>query len=321
MEIHSDGSVTPCCRYWNIIGEFGNYFYSTFEEVWNVSNAKRMRKSCWNGDYDYCNLDLCFPEFISKEGLISNFDTKKGTFTLYPKYVKFCHDFSCNVSCITCRDEIITNDRKLTERLDSFIMPFFLPMLKNAEIVALSGSGELFSSKHSMNLIKEIINAYPEIKFELHSNGILCNENNCINVFGNLEKISYVFFSIHAATEETYKKIVKNGNFAKCMENVEWLSLQKKLSVIKGMQIGLCVHSQNYHEMKMFLQKAISLDIDASFWLYQPWGTKMDNNYDEYSVWNIHHPQYKDLLKLLKDPIFDDSHCIMIGALDNLRKL
>jgi uncharacterized Fe-S cluster-containing radical SAM superfamily protein len=320
VEIHPDGSVRPCCAYWNIVGPFGNYFYSTFEKIWNSDRAQRMRKTCWTGEYDYCNLDLCFPDFVSKENFKSNYNNEKGTYTLYPKHVKFCLDLTCNVNCIMCRDEIITNNKKQTDRLDSFIKPLFLPMLKDAELVILDGIGELFVSKYCIKLIKEIIKKYPKIKFGINSNGILCNEKNCINIFGNIEKIYDVSFSIHAATKETYNKIVKNGNFDKCMENVEWLSLQKKLGVLKGVTIGFCVSSLNYHEMKIFLQKAISHDINASFWLYQPWGASIDKKYKDYSVWDVNHSNYKDFEKLLKDPIFNDSHCGMNSVLRNIQK-
>jgi len=320
VEICADGSVKPCCGYWNIIGQFGKYLYTNFEEIWNSDNAKKMRKSCWAGDYDYCNLDLCFPAFVSKENFKSNYDHKRGTCNTYPNKVKFAYDKSCNVNCIMCRDEVITNNYKQTERLDSFVKPLFLPMLKDAKLVELSGYGELFASKHSIKLIKEIIKVYPEIKFAIHSNGILCNEKNCIDIFGSIEKIDNVNLSIHAATKETYEKIVKNGNFAACMENIKWLSLQKKLGTIKSLALGFCVHALNYREMKMFLEKAILLDIGVSFWLYQPWGTNMDENYKNYSVWDINHPEYNDIVELLKDPIFNDSHCSMNKMLNDLRK-
>ena len=169
-------------------------------------------------------------------------------------------------------------------------------------------------------MIKEIIKTYPEIKFGIQSNGILCNEKNCIDIFENIGRIVHASFSIHAATKESYEKIVINGNFAKVWKNVEWLSLQKKLGIIKVMEIGFCVHSLNFHEMKMFLEKAISLDVNALFWLYQPWGARMDQKYKDYSVWDKNHPQYEYLVKLLKDPIFNDSHCRMNGVLDDIRK-
>ena len=49
-----------------------------------------------------------------------------------------------------------------------------LPILKQAEIVSLNGAGEALASKHGKKLIKAIAEKYPDIKFELRTNGILC---------------------------------------------------------------------------------------------------------------------------------------------------
>jgi uncharacterized Fe-S cluster-containing radical SAM superfamily protein len=320
IEIPCDGSTTPCCNDWNRGSIFGNiYTTKDFAKIWNGDIAREFRKSCWDETYKYCDLNICFPIFVEKKNIKNKYNIKTGKMKTSPRYVKFCHDASCNVQCITCRTKHFINSNEETERLNAHIKSTFLPLVRDAEIVELNGSGEVFASKHGRKLITEIANKYKNINFAVHSNGILCNEKNCVELFCNLDRLKVARISIHAATEETYNKIVKGGNFKLVMQNIRWLSELKKQGKIDDISLSFVVQSLNYHEMKQFLELAIELEAVASFWEYRPWGASIDTNYNDYAVWLPSHPNYRDLAKMLEDPLFSSSHYNMSGIIKNVR--
>jgi wyosine [tRNA(Phe)-imidazoG37] synthetase (radical SAM superfamily) len=242
------------------------------------------------------------------------FSNPDGTASLYPEYVKFCHDKTCNLHCITCRDDVIGNTAEKTEALDALIETHFLPLLKDAKTVALNGDGELFASKHCRRLVKEIAERYPHIKFAICSNGVMCDEKNCAEL-GILDRIVSVQISVNAAIKETYDKIMLGGSFDRVRRNIEWLSGLKKEGKIDFLRLVFVVSSINYREMKPFMEWAIELDAIVDFWEYRPWGNAMAKDYALYAVFNPKHKEYRKLARILKDDVFKHPNCCMDGEL------
>jgi radical SAM protein with 4Fe4S-binding SPASM domain len=319
IEVHSDGNIYPCCPAYTKYYSFGNIFQSDFNEIWNSEAARKFRQSCWSGEYAYCNTDICFFGKCEKSKLTDQYDKRMGIMGIFPKHIKFCHDHSCNVRCITCRDEYHIMSKEETEKHVSMIDTFYLPMVKDAEFVEADGSGEIFASKFNKELFSKISKKYQNIIFIVHSNGVLCNERNCTELFGSTDRLHAANISIHAATEDTYNKIVKGSNFNLVMQNIKWLSELKKTGSLAWLNLYFVVQSLNYHEMKKFLELAISLDAKAHFWEFRPWGTTISQKYDDYAVFKPEHPNYKDMAKLLEDPIFNSPHCAMNGIIKNVR--
>jgi MoaA/NifB/PqqE/SkfB family radical SAM enzyme len=263
---------------------------------------------------------MCFPDYIKKAVVMDHYNGISGKYAVFPKFVNFTLDYSCNVCCITCRDKNRVMPQENIEKLDKLIDPVFLPLLKDCEIAEADGAGEIFTSKYHKHLFLEISNRYPGIKFDVRTNGILINRENCIAYFGTLDRINVVSISMHAATEDTYDKIVKGGNFTLVMRNIKWLSELKKQGVIRGLNLGFVVQSLNYHEMKQFLELAISLDANALFWEYRPWGTEIAQNYKEYACFLPGHPKYLDMARILEAPVFDSPHCNMSGVIRSVKR-
>jgi hypothetical protein len=65
--------------------------------------------------------------------------------TLSPRELMMTHDNSCNISCPSCRTHTIVAGRKETEEYDRLV-PVFLGLLKDAERLIVSGSGDPFSA-------------------------------------------------------------------------------------------------------------------------------------------------------------------------------
>lgn len=312
IQIQNTGEVYCCCCYWTDFYSFGNIFEKSFDEIWNGEKAKEFRKQFIENNYKYCKLDLCEP--FSQE-------FEPDYISEYPKKIEFSYDRRCNVRCIFCRNEKNKEEeeynRQKEKHIEENFARIFTPILEKAEFVEMNSAGELFASKHSVEIVKKIIQINPNIEFNIISNGTLFTKE--ITEKLNLEtRLNTVIISIHAATEKTYNKLVEHGNFKALMKNLEYLSGLKKQGILKGLQLNFVVTSINYKEMKTFVKLAKSLEARAFFINYHR-QIDSDELMNRLDVTLPTHPKYNELVKILKDPIFDDESCILNSYLKNLK--
>jgi radical SAM protein with 4Fe4S-binding SPASM domain len=302
--VNPDGNVYPCCNAWCNNYSFGNIFEQDINSIINSDKAKEFRKSVFNKEYKYCNLHKCNMPRCS-DSKLEKMCKSDGTALMLPQRVKLGTDEHCNIRCITCRDELIVNSPEKTKMLDAMIETHFLPLLENADMVTLSPSGEALASRHSRKLIKEISKKYPYIKFGIHTNGILCDEKNCTDL-GILDRIDNVQVSVSAVNKETYDKIMRGADYERVWNNIEWLAKLKKEGKIADISLIFVVQAMNYHEMKLFAQRASNLNINAAFWKYDPApDTQMKKEADKYFVWEPSHPEYNNFINIISNPVFD----------------
>lgn len=323
VEIHEDGNIYVCCPIKTKLS-IGNIYKESFDKIWHSKKAKKLRQEILRGNYCFCDLKICDPKDNieqDKLDLIENFETEFEEKPSYPQYVKFCHDYHCNLKCATCRDKFHTNSKEKTKELNSKIEKIYLPILKNCKVVSLNGSGEALSSKHCRTLIKAIAKKYPNIKFDLHTNGLLCNKKN-LEELGIIDKIASIGISMHAKTKEIYDKIMLHGDFEKVLKNLNWLSSLKKEGKIKKLDLYFVVQKTNYKEMGAFLEFAKKLDADVYFWEYRNWGNIWGRkNYDKVAVFEKHHLEYNKFAKYLAKDIFKSKNCHFNNFLKQIKPI
>lgn len=294
VNIETNGYVYSCCSAYNNHYYIGNIFENTFEEIWYGDKAIEFRKSILDKSYKYCDLGKCtqFCEF-DKENL-----SKEEIETLlkppYPKTIYLSYTSSCNARCIMCRDNVIGETTEETKYLDNFTDKI-IDMCKNADIIYTNTSGEFLTSPHLRNLIKKLTDKYPNLKFNLHTNGLLCNEKN-IKEMGLEDKINNISISIHAATKETYEKIVRGGKWEQLLQNLKYL---KSLNITE-IKFNFVIHSLNYKEMPAFVKMANKYNTTALFWRMDNWSnSQMSQDFNIYTCWKPWHSDYKNFLKIL----------------------
>ena len=288
------------------------YTSNSFEEIWNGEKAQELRKTILDGSYKYCNLDMCY---FKKDKQI-DFEAAP-IMSKYPKVVKFSHELQCNVRCLMCRDKHIYSTKEETDKLNSLIEPIFIPMLRDAEIVWLNGSGEFFASKHMRTLAKKVAEVYPDLKFGIHSNGLCFDKKNCDEI-GITDRIDYVQISLHAATKSTYDKVVKDSDFNRIKKNLKWLCELKNQGKIKAIDLIFVLSSVNYKDMVKFQQLANKLGCRTIYSTFRDWGTEMGKKFENYAVFEPYHPEYKKLAKILKNPIFKSPNCVLQNSLQKI---
>ncbi len=312
IQIQNTGEVYCCCCYWTNFYSFGNIFEKSFDEIWNGEKAKEFRKQFIENNYKYCNLEVCDP-------YLQEFEPD---YTAdYPKKVEFSYDRRCNVRCIFCRNEKNKEEeeynRQKEKRIEENFDRIFTPIIEKAEVVELNSAGELFASKHSIEIVKKIIKINPNIKFNIISNGILFNEEN-IEKLDLKTHLNNITISIHASTEKTYNKLVENGNFKALMTNIKYLSKLKKEGSLQHLQLNFVVTAINYKEMKSFVKLAKKLNAKAFFINYHR-QIDSDELMQKLDISLPTHQKYNSLVKLLKHPIFKEKCCVLNDYLKELK--
>ena len=316
MEIDPLGNVSCCCPDFTDFYFFGNIFEEdNFKNIWNGEKWNNFRKNILCGDYSNCKLEMCYglddTQFVGIKRI-----PKKTLPT--PKYVTLSLDSSCNVKCIFCRDNKCYVDKELRQQLINKIEKFFIPMLKHTNIVVLNGAGEVFASKFCKTLIEKVTEKYPKIKFDIFTNGLLCNEK-ILKIFNLLNRLNAVTVSLHATTEKTYNSIIQGSDFNKVIKNIEYLSQMKKDKKIEILALTFVVTSLNYQELPAFVELAAKYNAYPNIWPVRPYNEcDFCHNIDKYDITKKNHPKHKDFLEVLKNPIFKKHHILINGQITNL---
>ncbi len=296
-EIFGDGRVFCCCPAYTKIKEIGNIYCQTWDEVWNSDIAREFREKIKKGDYSSCYTNFCDPQFFPLCQELKYVDPEKLDIN-NPKarIVKLSMDASCNVACTICRSKIRCNqDESRTRFLDSKT-DIILETLKDAEIVNFTGSGDPFASKHVRRLIKIINEKYPNIKFNFHTNGTLCDERN-LKELGVIDKLSTIEISLHSATKSTYDKIVKYGNWERVNKNLDFLSGLIKQGKLDELQLNFVVFSENFRAIPDFIELCKKYNAKAFLWQYRPMGGIYD--FDSVDVTSPLHKNHKEFIQIM----------------------
>lgn len=317
VEIHPSGNIACCCSSFTDDYFFGNIFKNSFDEIWNGKKAKKFRKDIIEKKYSYCHLDMC--SGIDTEQYIDIKEVNEDA--PYPKIVNFSVDETCNVRCVMCRDTkrcpSPTKRKKLMEMIDTT----FIPMLKNAELLQLNGEGEIFASSICKEFIKKSSEIYPNLKYEIITNGQLCNQKNLeeLNITDKIERIT---ISIHASSKETYEKIVRDGKYETVMQNIEFLNKLHKSGKIEDFSLAYVISSMNYKDLPNFIKLINKLEISGQLREFMDWGDSsiMCQNFDKYNIVSKNHPEHNDFVQLLNDPIFNSQFCFMNDVIRNVQK-
>ena len=85
---------------------------------------------------------------------------------------------------------------------------------------------------YSQKIIKKAAQMYPNLKFELLTNGLLFNEK-FVDELGIVNKIERIVVSLHAARKTTYETIMRGSKYDLVHKNLEWIFSLKKSGKIK----------------------------------------------------------------------------------------
>ncbi len=338
FEVWRTGEVFVCCGAW-VPASIGNVFEQSAEEIWNSPVAKELRRSVLDGDYKYCSRScmLIGNRLLMKKSDILNDDLEKYRdlwgLMVYkraphalkdivkyiennetkmlegPRFVNLAHDFTCNLSCPSCRLEKRIADSEHEKKLDMVRDRVMLSLLPHIHELLIAGDGEPFASKHYRSILTDLNKKkFPNLYLSVLTNGVLFTEHEWKR-FENIHDLLYsVSVSVDAATLETYNVLRRGGDWKKLIQNLEFLAGLHQEGKLPYFDLNFVVQEKNFREMKEFVELGRRLCVDKVRFvmLRNDSLTFSPEEFMNANVFAPGNPHYHELLEILEDPIFKD---------------
>lgn len=311
--INPNGNVYVCpdCMVNNSDYAFiGNINKNSIDKIWNSQYAKEIRNSIKNRSYSNCILAMCANKTNFHMQVLNNF-LKNNSFDYNlksPKIVTFGSDVKGFFNCKMATDEDCAF-------LSSDLKEKYIKSLKNVSEVSISYDFDPFSSYKISELIKEISDKYENIKFNIVSNGVLFNRENCdkLNISN---KLSNVLIFVNAANKQSYDEFVHNGDFDIIKQNISYLSSLKKENKLANVFIAFVIDESNFEQIPAFVELAKETSTHALFWLKYTNKPYFLNNANTFLSKNSE--LHNKLVEILKSNKFDDENSSIAYVLKNL---
>ncbi len=297
----------------HIVGDLNK---ESIDSVWNGESYNKIRNSILDGSYQYCKKDLC-PDIINKHIPHQNSykvsKYKKGPFTkdnlfpFKPKVFNLNFDRTCNLSCPSCRNELITTldedeDKVIKRLVDQIIQRD----LSDTTLVVCS-SGDPFFSKHYRKLLFEIDGQkHTGLNIQIMTNGLLFTRDAWTSMHKIHQNIHKVCISIDAATEATYQITRRGGNFQSLLDNLAFLSMLRSRDEITFLRLDFVVQDHNFQEMIDFIELGKKFKVDqVYFQRIINWGTFSKEEFEKRNIFDNQHPKHQLFLEIVNHSAFE----------------
>lgn len=317
MEIHREFYAFACCPSW-VPTIIGNCETSDLMQVWNSQKAKAVRAGVLDGSFRHCDHREC-PRI--QTGTLPRvedlppryrqiYDEGKLVLDHLPHRVALCYDDSCNLSCPSCRAEKIMDfEGEEFERKIRFTDKLMTQLLEHATQqtvwLRVTGSGDPVASKVFRHLLAGLDGKnLPNLKIVLQTNAVMLTRkvwDEMRGIHGNVHSIS---ISIDAASEATYAKTRRLGNWRQLWKNVAFIADLRREGVIKSLDFNFVVQTENYREMGEFVTICTGAgQVNTIFFsLANDWGSWSPAEYVRQCIWKTDHPEFEEFLAVLRDP-------------------
>lgn len=316
LETRVNRSVHFCCSAWQPI-PIGR-LDGEDEDFWTSEIATEIRRSVSEGDFSHCSRWHC--PAIAARRLAKAKPQESKPVPASPRRVILSHDRSCNISCPSCRKELILIDHASSRRLDELFEEKLLPLLADAEQIKVTGSGDPFGSRHFRSVLKALCGQdAPPRRLQLHTNGLLANERawNDLDLWDN---VSSVWVSVDAADAETYSELRRGGDFEQLLGALKFLGALRRAGAIESLRLDFVVQARNFDQMGNFVDLAQRVGADKVYFLrLRNWGHESAENFRKLDVCDQDHPAYDKLLSRLVDPRLAQPN-VDLGSLATLRR-
>ncbi len=308
LETTHNGLAFVCCPVWlpTPIGRLD----SDPAKLWTGPAAQQLRESILDGSFRYCNHLNCpsissrsLPRRDSEEARAILAERHSGKALSFPRQVFLSHDKSCNLSCPSCRSHVYVANKARQAKLDALTETSILPLLREADDVMITGSGDPFGSNHFRNLIKRLNSGeFPRLKIHLHTNGQLWNERAWkeLRLQG---RVGSAHISIDATRPDTYAFVRRNGSFERLLKNLEFVKTLRESGEIAQLIFSMVVQARNFREMPDFVQLGRDYAADmVSFNMFRQRDIFSRDEFEAAFIGAPAHEDYSEFLAVLQSP-------------------
>ena len=335
FEVHSSGSVYLCCPKW-LPTVVGNCQRDEVDAIWNSAKTQDVRRGILDGSFRHCVQAECpliqsdsLPrrDAITDPRLRAILDESRVEVDELPEVFNLCYDESCNLQCPSCRRERIFfaegPEYERRKRIQEMLVRglFAAPHERHFR-VSVTGSGDPLGSKLFRELLCSIDGRmFPNVRFDLQTNGVLFTRANWERLAGIHANIGDVMVSFDAATPQTYAYTRLGGNWEALLENVRMLGEVRKRGGMRMLRLDFVVQQRNYREMPAFVALARELaPVDlVSFNLITDWGT-YGAGFAQHAIWRSDHAEFADFLAVLRDPVLGEPG-VYLGNCSGYRRM
>lgn len=301
------GDVRQCC--WTRDGYIGNLQKNSIEEIYHGEKAEQIRKRLEAGDYSLCDVDAC-PYLAMNE--IEKHLIEYDEAPQFPTELYLGFERVCNYACTCCTVHKFMQEEKKEDlelyykKIEERIMPI-LPYVKK---ISANGCGELFCSKHILNILsnwKPMSNP-EDIEVLLESNGSLFDEEHWKQIENLGEYNLRVAISVMSFEEPVYQYL--SGTklpITKVENNLKFIRSLREAGIINYFEIATVVQEKNFRSIPKFVQKCIEGYNPDYIRLrpYEPWGAQSPEEVWITDVRNPEHPYYEEYKKVMQHPILN----------------
>lgn len=316
------GDVRQCS--WTEDGYIGNLQESSVEEIYHSQRANQIRERLETGDYSQCKVDAC-PYLAMNEldkHMIEYEDTPEYPTELYLGFERVCN-YAC--TCCTVHKCMIDEKKENLEQCYAKIEERLQPLLPHLKKISANGCGELFCSKHTLNILANWKPLAPkeEIEVLLESNGSLFDEQHWKQIENLGQYHLSVAISVMSFDEAIYQYL--SGTtlpISRIMNNLNFICSLREKGIVNYFEIATVVQEQNFRLLPSFVKQCLEYNPDyIRLRPYESWGAQSQEEVWLTDVRNPEHPYYKEYKKVMQDPIL--KHPLVhdwSGGLDTVNK-
>jgi sulfatase maturation enzyme AslB (radical SAM superfamily) len=291
----------------------------SIQDVWNSESAQDVRNSIHDGSFRYCMKELCphihngelpFKNYVDDPKLKRIIEGKITKLDDGPQVFQFNQDRTCNLSCPSCRTELIleTSGAQYESMLKTLNLSITDEALKNTREISLTGSGDPFASKIYRDFLISLDGArYPHLEINLYTNGVLFDQDMWAKMHKIQKNISHVRVSLDGISEDVYNNTRRGGNLARVKKNIAFLAELLSEGFFKDLILCFVVQKMNYLDMIAFVEFAKNFPgVKVHFQKIYNWGTYSPKKFILHDICDERNPDFDIFLSILKDPILSD---------------
>ncbi len=306
-EVREDGRVFLCCPSW-LKMSIGNLLQQSLEELWNGTEARRIRTSVLDGSLQYCNSKRCprrasVTAPVQRLGAVADSEVltalrgRQTRLPYGPKILNLCYDRSCNLSCGSCRRQVWQPTLGEREMVACITQRLCQQVAAGVQTLIVSGSGDPFASSAYRELLQGVNAAdFPRLqRVELHSNALLWTPETWAQLAAIHPYVQAAEISVDAASAKTYAAN-RGGDFGRLLENLAYIA-----TLPIALKLSCVVQANNFRELPAFAALAAAHGFSAYCSQLVNWGTFSRGEFAERAVHLAGHPEHKAFREILRE--------------------
>lgn len=323
VTIDSKGHCYVCtCQAWLPISVGNILDFTSLNDIVYSIRAREIQASIIDGTYKYCDDRTC--HILNNKELAGNIEHRNDGVN----WIVFAIDESCNLSCPSCRKELVFYNKGPDFDKRMRISDHLVTLIQNHNNFlkfTLSGDGDPFASHVYRNLLEKLqIKPDGNTEIEIVTNGILV-KSHWERMRGIHHSVVRFKISFDAGTAETYAITRRGGDWDQLIESCRYIvDWKKKHSSKMQISANFVVQTSNYQDILTYVKLCQELEFDEiNFQKVVDWGKWQEgdvNNFDHHAVWQSSHPNHAKLIRLLNDPLLLDQR-VQLNNLSHLRNI